>query len=331
MARTTYIRDLEEGQPVSEVFVLESKALSTTRAGKPYLTLMLRDKTGQIEAKVWEEAAAINEQLAGAQFVHVTGSIEVYGKRLQLKVAQLAVKREQDVALDELMATCERDPDEMLDELRAIARTVKNPHLLKLLSAFFKDEEFVARYKRAAGAQSIHHAYVGGLLEHSLSVLKICCALAEHYARLPGGAGINRDLLIAGAILHDVGKIEELETGAAIEYTTPGRLVGHIVLGHHMIEERIARIEGFPDALRLQLGHMLLAHQGQREFGAPVEPSFTEAIVLHYADDLDVKVQQCASAIAAVKDAEADFTDKKHYWLQRYLYTKVEKPEAQEE
>jgi 3'-5' exoribonuclease len=327
MARTTYIRDLEEGQPVSEVFVLESKALGTTRAGKPYLTLVLRDRTGQIEAKVWEEAAAINEQLAGAQFVHVSGSIEVYGKRLQLKVAQLAVKREQDVALDELIATSERDPDEMLDELRTIARTVKNPHLLKLLGAFFKDEEFVGRFKASPASKTIHQSYAGGLLEHTLSVVKIVSMLVEHYGDLSGG--LNRDLLIAGGILHDIGKVAELEGGPALDYTTTGRLVGHIVLGYRMVEEKIAQVEGFPQALRDQLGHMLLSHQGRFEWKSPVVPMFTEAILLHYVDDLDAKVHHVAEAIARQADPEALFTD----WdrvLERYFYTGVEKDQGGE-
>jgi 3'-5' exoribonuclease len=328
MARTTYIRDLEEGRPVSEVFVLESKALGTTRAGKPYLTLVLRDKTGQIEAKVWEEATAINEQLAGAQFVHVSGSVEVYGKRLQLKVAQLAVKREQDVSLDELMATCERDPDEMLDELRAIARTVKDPHLLKLLSAFFKDEAFVEALKASPASKRVHQSYAGGLLEHTLSVVKIISMLVEHYRDLTG-RGLDRDLLIAAAILHDIGKVAELEHGPTLAYTTTGQLIGHIVIGYRMVEEKIAQVEGFPQALRDQLGHMLLSHQGRYEWKSPVVPMFTEAILLHYVDDLDAKVHHVAEAIARQADPEALFTD----WdriLERFLYTGVEKDRGAE-
>ncbi len=326
MGRRSYIKDLTEGEMVSEVFILESKSLSTTRSGKPYLTLVLRDRTGQIEAKVWEEAETINTRLGAAQFVHVNGSVDSYNNRLQLKVAHLAVKRPEDAPLDELIATSERDPDEMLAEMLKIARTVKDRFVRKLLDAFLGDPEFVDRYKRSAGAQRIHHAYAGGLLEHSLSVLKICCMLVEHYARLRGGGGLNRDLLIAGAILHDVGKIEELEGGATLAYTTPGRLVGHIVLGYRMIEERIARIEGFPAKLRLQIEHMLLSHQGKYEFKAPVLPSFTEAMLLHYVDDLDVKVHLTATAIAAASDPDAEFTDYNRL-LERFLYTQVEKPE----
>jgi 3'-5' exoribonuclease len=323
MGRSAYIRDLAEGMAVSEVFVLESKSLRTTKSGKPFLTLMLRDRTGQIEAKVWEEAEAVNAQLGAAQFVHVNGSIETYNTRLQLNVAHLAVKRPGDVALDELVATSERDPDEMFDELLAIGRTVKNPHLLKLLGAFFKDEEFVERFKRSPASKTIHQSYAGGLLEHTLSVTKIIAHLAEHYADLGGGRGLNRDLLIAGAVLHDIGKVAELESGPAQGYTTAGYLIGHIVLGYRMVEEKIAEIEGFPQEVGDQLGHMMLSHQGRLEWKSPVVPMFTEAILLHYVDDLDAKVHHVAQAIANVSDPDAEFTD----WdriLERFYYTRVE-------
>ena len=326
MGRGAYVKDLAEGQPVSEVFVLESKSLGTTRAGKPYLTLVLRDKTGQIEAKVWEEADTIAGQLAGAQFVHVNGSIEVYNKRMQLRVARLAVKRADEVPLEELVATSDRDPDEMFDELLEIGRTVKDPHLLKLLGAFFKDEEFVARFKASPASKTILQAYAGGLLEHTLSVVKMVSMLVEHYGDLSGGRGLNRDLLVAGGVLHDIGKVAELEGGPALGYTTPGRLVGHIVLGYRMVEERIAQIEGFPPELRDQLGHMVLSHQGRLEWKSPVVPIFTEAILLHYVDDLDAKVHHVAEAIARSTNPEAEFTD----WdriLERFFYTGVDKEE----
>jgi len=325
MGRTAYVNELSEGMAVSEVFVLESKSLRTTKTGKPFLTLMLRDRTGSIEAKVWEEADTVNAQLGAAQFVHVNGSVESYNNRLQLKVAHLAVKREQDVALDELMATAERDPDEMFDELRAIGRTVKDPHLLKLLGAFFNDESFVERFKASPASKTIHQSYAGGLLEHTLSVTKIVAFLVEHFAGLSGGRGLNRDLLIAGAVLHDIGKVAELEGGVAREYTTPGRLIGHIVLGYAMVQERIAKIDGFPQALHDELGHMILSHQGRYEWKSPVLPVFTEAILLHYVDDLDAKVHHVADAIANAADPEAAFTG----WdriLERFLYTRVERP-----
>jgi len=326
MGRTAYVNEFSEGMAVSEVFVLEEKSLRTTKAGKPFLTLVLRDRTGSIEAKVWEEADTVNAQLGSAQFVHVNGSVESYNNRLQLKVAHLAVKREQDVALDELMATSARDPDEMFDELRAVGRTVKDPHLLKLLGAFFNDESFVERFKASPASKTIHQSYAAGLLEHTLSVTTIVSFLVEHYAGLSGGRGLNRDLLIAGAILHDIGKVAELESGVAHGYTTPGYLIGHIVLGYGMVEERIAEIDGFPQALREQLGHVMLSHQGKLEWKSPVVPMFTEAILLHYVDDLDAKVHHVADAIANAGDPEAAFTG----WdriLERFFYTGVERPE----
>ncbi|MBN1917741.1 MAG: HD domain-containing protein [Verrucomicrobia bacterium] len=323
MGRSAYVKDLAEGMAVSEVFVLESKSLGTTKSGKPYLTLMLRDRTGRIETKVWDEAEAINTNLAGAQFVHVNGSVESFNNRLQLKAAHLAVKREQDVVLDELMATSARDSDDMLDELKTLARTVKNAWLRKLLAAFFADESFVARFKVSPAAKTIHQSYVGGLIEHTLSVVKIAATLADHYSDLNEGRGLNRDLLITGAVLHDIGKIAELESGVTSGYTTPGQLIGHIVLGYRMVEEKIERIDGFPQELRDQIGHLVLSHQGRLEWKSPVVPLFTEAVLLHYIDDLDAKVQHVAQAIANVRDPEAAFTD----WdrvLDRFFYTRVE-------
>jgi 3'-5' exoribonuclease len=328
MARGAYVKDLVEGMAVSEVFVLESKSLGTTRAGKPFLTLVLRDKTGRIDAKVWDDAEAISDNLAGVQFVHVNGSIESYNNRLQLKVAHLAVKREQDVALDEFLATSARDPDEMFDELKKIGRTVKDPWLLKLLAAFFTDESFVARFKVSPASKTIHQSYVGGLLEHTLSVVKIASMLAEHYSDLNDGRGLNRDLLLTGAVLHDIGKIAELESGIVQGYTTPGHLIGHIVLGYRMVDEKIKAIEGFPPELREQIGHLVLSHQGRLEWKSPVVPQFTEAILLHYIDDLDAKVHHVAQAIANARDPDADFTD----WdrvLERFYYTRVERPEEE--
>jgi len=328
MGRSAYVKDLVEGMAVSEVFVLESRSLGTTREGKPFLTLVLRDKTGRIEAKVWDDAEAISENLARAQFVHVNGSVQSYKDRPQLKVAHLAVKREQDVALDELVATSARDPDEMFDELRKIARTVKDPWLVKLLGAFFTDESFVARFKVSPASRTIHQSYVGGLLEHTLSVVKIAAMLAEHYSDINGGRGLNRDLLITGAVLHDIGKIAELESGVTQGYTTPGYLIGHIVLGHRMVEEKIAGIAGFPRELGDQLGHLVLSHQGRFEWKSPVVPMFTEAILLHYIDDLDAKVHHVAQAIENARDSDADFTA----WdrvLERYYYTRVQRPEEE--
>jgi len=328
MGRSAYVRDLVEGMAVSEVFVLEAKSLGTTRTGKPFLTLTLADKTGRIDAKVWDEADAINGQLGGAEFVHVNGSIESYNKRLQLKVAHLAVKRAEDVALDELVATSERDPDEMLDELKKVARAVKDPWLRKLLAAFFGDESFVARFKVSPASKTIHQAYAGGLLEHTLSVTKIAAMLAEHFSSLNEGRGLDRDLLITGAVLHDIGKVAELEGGVARAYTTPGQLIGHIVLGYRMVDEKIATIDGFPQEVRDQVGHLVLSHQGKKEWSSPVVPKFTEAVLLHYIDDLDAKVHHVAEAIANARDAEADFTD----WdrvLERFYYTKVETPKKE--
>jgi 3'-5' exoribonuclease len=183
---------------------------------------------------------------------------------------------------------------------------VKDGSFKELLNAFLTDDDFVSRFKKSPAAKSIHHTYIGGLLEHTLSIMQICDNLAEHFG------GINRDLLLTGAFFHDIGKIAELQTATTFDYTTEGSLIGHTVIGYRMVENAIAKIKGFPDKLRMELGHLILSHQGKLEFGSPIVPKCAEAIILHYADDCDVRVNIFKRAIESSKGTDSDFTD--HMW-----------------
>jgi len=208
--------------------------------------------------------------------------------------------------MSDFIATTDRDIEKTFSDLRDICSTIKDCNLKALLDIFFSDKEFVERFKKSPAAKSIHHTYIGGLLEHTLSIMQICDKLAEHFG------GINRDLLLAGAFFHDIGKIYELQTATTFDYTTEGSLIGHVVIGYQMVKEAISKIDHFPEKLAIELGHLILSHQGKLEFGAPVLPKCPEAIILHYADDCDVRVNIFKRALDSAKGTDSDFTN--HMW-----------------
>ena len=304
--RTKYISDFSEGMSITEAFLVENKSLATARNGKQYINLTLRDKTGTIPAKVWDDADIIFNQLGMSQFAEVSGLIESYQGKLQLKVTSIRSLKPEKVDMSDFIAATTKDIEKMLKELRDICSTVKEKYLRELLMIFLTDDEFISRFKKSPAAKSIHHTYIGGLLEHTLSIIQICDKLAAHFG------GINRDLLLTGAFFHDVGKIAELETGTTFDYTTEGNLIGHVVIGYRMVEMAISDIDGFPDKLAMELGHLILSHQGKLEFGAPVLPKCAEAIILHYADDCDVRINIFKRAIESDRNADSEFTD--HLW-----------------
>jgi 3'-5' exoribonuclease len=313
MTQKKYIAEFKEGDPVSKTFYVNSRNRLLTRGGKPYLSLNLQDKTGTINAKVWDDADAVYAGLLLAEFVHVRGTVEKYMDDLQLKVDQLKVVRTEEVDLGDFLPTSARNPDEMLAELRQISQTLQDPFLKSLLDLVLADRDLLERFKLSPAAKRLHHRFVGGLLEHTLSVTKICDWLCGHYQN------VKRDLLIAGAILHDIGKVYELTSSPSFDYTTEGRLVGHLVLGWSLVEEKIRQIEGFPPELRMHLEHLILSHHGQYEFRAPVVPKTVEAMLLYQVDDLDAKVQLTQDWIEQAKAEPSEFTPY-HKMLDRYFY-----------
>ena len=302
--RSKYIADFCENDNVSEVFQIESKNLLTTRNGKPYINLSLKDKSGTISAKVWDDAETIYKQLGSSQFAEISGSVEKYQNRLQMKVMAVKVVSSENVDMADLVATSENDIESMFEEMEKICSTVKDKYLKQLLQSFLSDGEFVSELKQSPAAKMIHHSFVGGLVEHTLSVMQVCDKLAQHYG------GLNRDLLLTGAFFHDMGKIHEIDSAKAFEYTREGSLVGHVVMGFEMVQRRIREIEEFPEKLRVELGHLILSHQGKLEFGAPVVPMCAEAILLHYVDDLDVRINVFRKVVAANQSSESEFIER---------------------
>ncbi len=280
-----WVEKLRENDPVSGRYLVKLKRLGTTRQGNPFLTLVLADRTGEVSARVWNDARAVSDGFAEGDVVEVAGLAESFRNELQLKLTR--VERVDDVEDPSLfLEAAPLSAQEMMAELRALLSTIRNPHLDRLVKRFLSDSAFTSRFKRAPAAKNFHHGYLGGLLEHSLSVCRLAAAVGDHYT----GLGLDRDLLLCGAFLHDVGKVREYAFTTHIDYTDEGRLLGHLVLGVGMLEEKLAGIKGFPPDLAMRLKHLLLSHHGELEFGSPKRPKFLEAFALHLIDDLDAKM-----------------------------------------
>ena len=288
-----YIADLmgfDEGRLFDSFFLVLAKQQRTTKQNKPYLNLILGDKTGQIEGRVWEPGdPRIAKEFERGDLVKVRGSVSRYDDRMQVKVDQLrkAIKGEAE-KMDMLPATSQ-DVEELWRQLEASVESLTNPDLMRLLKALLADPSIAQAYREAPAARQLHHAWLGGLLEHVVSLLGLADRVAAHYPML------DRDLLITSVVLHDIGKIRELTWETGFDYTVEGVLLGHIQMGVDLVEKTIAGLPGFPDRLRTLVLHMILAHHGKLEFGSPKLPMIPEALVLNFLDDLDAKMQAMAS------------------------------------
>lgn len=310
-----YITELSEGESVVGHFLVQSKQLLTTKAGKPYLSLILQDKTGSISGRVWNNAAELFDKFKNNDVIKLDGSVELYNRELQLIIRRLRPSEADEIELSDFVAHSAHDTDEMFLELCSFIESIENPHLKSLLNGFFQDEEFVEKFKASPAARNIHHVCVGGLVEHSLSTARLCEYLTTQYENL------DADLLITMAILHDIGKVKELEISPSISYTEEGNLLGHIVIGIRMVDEKIEQIPDFPPKLQMLVEHMILSHHGQSEWGSPRPPMFLEAEILHRADDLDVKVDIITRALSEDRDPDSSWTAY-HRALERILYKK---------
>ena len=308
------ITDLKEGDFVNQVFRLVSSDLLLTRNGKPYLDITVGDRTGQIKGKVWDSAETINEQIKNYSYVGVNGSVGSYRGTLQLTVDQIRTVPEADIDPSLFLPSTEKDPEKMLKELKQFCSdNIKSEHLQQLLKLFFGDDSLMEKFKVSPAAKNLHHSFIGGLLEHTLSVVKICAFLAGHYP------AANKDLLLTGAVFHDIGKCVELTYSPNFDYTTEGRLIGHVVMGYEILDGLIGKVANFPPDLRLALGHMLLSHMGQPEFKSPVVPMFTEAMILFCVDNLDAQAELMRRHIDEDKNTGSDFTAY-HRLLERFMY-----------
>ncbi len=297
----TSVKDLIADQPVASTYLVQSKEKKTAQTGSAYLDLELRDATGIIKGKLWD-CERHNLDFQVDDVVRVEGLVELYRGAPQLKIRRISRCAPDDVNLLDFLPRSERDPDEMLAALRARLGGLAASPLRALLISVFDDPAIGERYKLAPAATAFHHAYLGGLIEHVLSLVELGDRICDHYAAL------DRDLVLAGLLLHDVGKIEELRYDRAFDYTTRGRLIGHITIGLEIVRDKIRAIPDFPAALQERLEHIILSHHGQLEFGSPRLPMFPEALVVHVLDDLDAKLASMRATYEADQERPGDWT-----------------------
>lgn len=299
----TLIADLEDGTEVVACYLVLESRKAETKQNKPYLRLILGDRTGSIDAMVWDDAERLEPICAAEAFVGVRGRVSSYNERLQLKVASIEPLSLEDADYELLLPASPRLRETMERELDAIVASVRDRGLNKLLRRCLGRETELGRaYRVHPAAKRNHHAYVSGLLEHSLSVASSCSRLAEHYAGQ--GTAVDRDLLVTAALLHDIGKIRELKGFPAVAYTTEGKLLGHIVIGIQMIAREAEAVPEIGEERRLLLLHLIASHQGRPEWDSPRVPQVIEALLLHYADDLDAKVNQAGALVSRVAAGE---------------------------
>jgi 3'-5' exoribonuclease len=300
--KQVYVSGLEPNESVTTQFLVVNKEIRQKKTGEPYLSLVLADRTGEIEAKMWDNVAEVMETFEKDDFIKVKGIAQVYQNRQQFTIHRLRLLDDSEADFADYFPSSKRDPEEMFGELRQIIRSLGNEHLRALLNALFDDERVAELYKKAPAAKSIHHARRGGLIEHVLSLCALCRMTAQHYGY------VDLDLLLTGAILHDIGKVEELTFDRSFGYSTPGQLLGHIVIGLRMIEEKLHALPDFPSKLRLLVEHMVISHHGELEFGSPKVPLFLEAMLLHQLDNLDSKIEAMRAAAERDKLVDGEFT-----------------------
>jgi 3'-5' exoribonuclease len=313
-----YVDQIRERDQIDTLFLVRDKIMAMAKNGKPYMTLKLMDRTGEVEARVWDRVDEFSRLFERDDFVRVSAKANVYMGKMQIVVQNVQRVAEESVDLGDFLPVSGRDPQQMQAELQQLLGTLNDPWLAQLLRAFFDDADFFKRYSQAPAAKAMHHVFLGGLLEHSLAVAALASDVAARYPQA------DRNLLIAGALLHDVGKVAELSYERSFNYTDEGKLLGHIMIGVEMIEEQIRKIDGFPPMLGTLLKHLLLSHHGQYEYGSPKRPKTLEAVILNFIDDLDSKINGIQTHIDRQPDRESDWTNY-HRLYDRYFYSPVDR------
>ena len=289
-----YIETFHEGNHISDIYLCKTKQIQLTKTGKEYGNLILQDKTGTIEAKIWDLSSPGVGEFDAMDYVHIEADVTLFQNANQLNVRRIRTAREGEYVEADYLPVSKKEIGKMYEELLGFVRSVKNPWLNQLLSGYFvEDKEFAKAFQFHSAAKTVHHGFVGGLLEHTLSVVKLCDYYAGYYKTL------NRDLLLTAAMFHDIGKMEELSRFPENDYTDDGQLLGHIMIGTEMISERIRQIPDFPPRLASELKHFILAHHGELEYGSPKKPALLEALALNFADNTDAKMETMIEALAA--------------------------------
>ncbi|MGL4791827.1 MAG: 3'-5' exoribonuclease YhaM family protein [Anaerotignaceae bacterium] len=310
-----FINELREGETIVEHYLCKTKQSLKSRAGKTYYSLKLQDKTGTVDAKVWDLSNEI-KSFDENDFIKVEGTVLIYNNEPQLNIKRIRKSQEGEYDPMDYIPSTDKDVDEIYKQLLGYIDTMTDKYIKKLLEEiFYNDEDVVKCLRTHSAAKTMHHGYLGGLVEHSLSVAEICDFMAGRYKR------VNRDLLVATAMLHDIGKVKELSQFPLNDYTDDGQLLGHIIMGSEMIKDAAAKIEGFPKQLESLLKHSILAHHGEYEFGSPELPKTIEAFILHCADNMDAKTKAIEEAI------DNDTTQGMWVGYQRILQRNIRKTE----
>ena len=281
-----FINELREGEKISGIYLCKHKQAAVTKNGKPYENLILQDKTGTIDGKIWEPNSLGIDEFEPLDYIDVVGDVTSFQGSLQVSIKRARKAGEGEYEPGNYLPVSDKNVDTMYQELLGFAAQVKNPYLHRLLVSFFQeDEEFVRAFKGNSAAKTVHHGFIGGLLEHTLSVVKLCQYYCRTYPIL------NQDLLITTAMLHDIGKTKELSPFPKNDYTDDGQLLGHIMMGAEMIHDKAREIPGFPEKLESEVKHCILAHHGELEYGSPKKPALAEAVALNLADNTDAKME----------------------------------------
>jgi len=289
--KTVFVSDLGSEQTITTFFLVHEKEIRNTREGKPYLRLELGDRSGTIEARMWDQFETAARDVNRDDFVKVQARVEIYRNKPQLSLQQLRLAKPEEIELADFLPHTKEDVGKLYAQLLGYAGSIANPWLKNLVTGIITEPGIAARYKRAPAAKVMHHAYLGGLIEHVVGLCGLAKQVVAHYPEL------DLDLLLTAAILHDVGKLDELCYDRAIAYTTEGQLLGHIMMEFETVSKAIDAIEGFPHALKTVVQHLLISHHGQYEFGSPKLPMIREAMVFHYLDDLDSKLAAVRAAL----------------------------------
>ena len=313
-----YIESFREGDNINDIYLVKSKKSDVTKTGKPYDKVVLQDKTGSIDAMIWDPNSPGIDDFDVLDYILINGSVNVFMNSNQLSIRRVRKASKGEYNPADYLPVSSRNIEEMYTELTAYIDNINSSHLKALLKSFFiEDEEFIKAFKKSSAAKTVHHGFMGGLLEHTLSVTNMCNFYCTSYSML------RRDLLISVAMLHDIAKIYELSEFPLNDYTDEGQLLGHIVMGSEMVGEHIREIDGFPKVLASEVKHCILAHHGEYEFGSPKKPALMEAVALHFADNTDAKME-------TMKELFASTTETGWLGFNRMLDTNVRRTSTEE-
>ena len=280
-----FIETFREGDRISDIYLCKSHTAAVSKNGKAYDNVILQDKTGSIDCKIWDPSSAGIQDFSEMDYVFISGDVSIYQGKPQLSIKRVRKAEEDEYTPADYLPVSDKNIEDMFKELMELLKTVKNPYLQTLIAKYFEDDTFVSAFKSHSAAKTVHHAFVGGLLEHTLSVTKMCAYYVEQYPFL------NRDLLITAAAFHDVGKLREISSFPTNDYTDDGQLLGHIMIGYELVGYACRSIKGFPKKLMAELQHCILAHHGELEYGSPKKPALPEALALNMADNTDAKLE----------------------------------------